>query len=409
MLEPLRHRCLLTLLGLAGCGGPSAPEAAPEADVRSVQTTTVRREAWPSTLRVSGELVAFDEATLATKVAGRLAALYVDLGSPLIAGECIGQMDAVDLELRLAQAEAAVEVARAELSSSRTNPDDAETVDPSRAAIVREARAALDSALADEERQIRLQEEGVTTTAALDAARTKARAAEGRLASALEEIETRRALLRQRLAELEIARSAVADARLVAPFDGAVSRRLASPGDYLDRGDPLLRVVRFDPLRLRLDVPERRAAAVHAGLGVRVELDGGSASREAHITHVSPDLDPLNRTLRVEAHLPNADGALRAGSFAQAEIVIDPEASALVVPQSALVRFAGLHKVFVVDPPGADGVRRARELAVRIGRADELRVEILAGVDEGSEVVLDPRGLRNGDRIESGATPEPGR
>jgi len=408
MLVVLRNLGLLISLGLLGCGGPAAPGPEPERAVRAVETTRVRREAWPTTLRVSGELVAFDEATLATKVAGRLAALYVDLGSPLVAGECTGQMDSVDLELRLAQAEAAVEVARAELSSSRTNPDDAETVDPSRAAIVREARAELDSALADEERLVRLREEGVATAAALDEARTRARAAEGRLASALEEIETRRALLRQRLAELDIARAAVADARLIAPFDGAVSRRLASPGDYLDRGDPVLRVVRFDPIRLRLEVPERSAAAVRAGLALRVELAGGE-EREAHLTHVSPDLDPQNRTLRVEAHLPNADGALRAGSFARAEIVLDPEADALVVPQSALVRFAGLHKLFVVDPPGPGGERRAREQAVRIGRADEARVEILDGVEEGALVVLEPRGLRNGDRIESGASPEPGR
>jgi RND family efflux transporter MFP subunit len=377
---------------------PVQPPAAEDGAPVDVTLAAAVEEPWERTLRVTGELVALEDSTLAAKVPGRLESLAVDLGSVVRRGELLAQVERRDYELRVASAEAAHAAARALLGST----DDGKTTDavdgapaivPEETALVREARAALDQARLERDRAHELLESGIAARASFDEADARVREAEGRWEQALEEIGNRRATLAQREAELELARALLADTAIRAPFDGAVAERLADPGDYLDVGASVVRLVRLDPVRVRLDVPERAASEVRAGALVRVEVEGAPAPLAGPLVRLSPEIGASDRLLRVEAELANPDGALRPGSFARGEIVIDPEARALVVPADALVRFAGIDKVLRVE----DG--RAVETRVVVGRVAPERIEILGGLAAGAQVVRAPGGLEGGARV----------
>lgn len=370
----------------AGAGAPETGGPVPR-EAQGVRTASVLEETWEQTLHLTGELAAYEVATLSAKVPGRLEALEVDLGQRVQRGQATAAIDTRDYELRKEQAEAAVEAARARLGSALGADG---TVRPEEAAIVREARSALDDAEREAQRISTLLESGVSAQSTYDSAVAQRDQADSRLQAAMEEIENRGATLTERLAGLALAEQQLSDARLVAPFDGAVAERLAGTGDYLQVGDPVLRLVRFDPLRLRLEVPERSAAALKLDQTVRALLEGGKATPVGRITRISPEISARSRTLLIEVELANPEGNLRPGSFARATIVLDDEARALVVPAAALVRFAGIDKVFVVD--GSKAVERR----IEVGREEGARVEVLEGLVAGEVVVLAPGGLQDG-------------
>jgi RND family efflux transporter MFP subunit len=359
--------------------------------VREVRTARAALAGWERSVRVSGELVAFEQATLSAKVPGRLAPITFDLGTRVARGDVLARVDPRDYELRVEQALAALQSARARLGLSADGEDDAVT--PEDAAIVRGARAQLSDATRERDRARDLLKGGVGAQATVDAAETRVLAAESALQDALEEVQNRRATLAQRRADIALARQQLEDAQVRAPFDGVVAARLAGAGDYLTAGAPIARVLRFDPLRLRLDVPEREAAGIQAGQSVRVLLEGAAEPVTGKLVRTAPELGARNRTLRVEAELANPDGALRPGSFARAEIVVDAEAQTLTVPAGALVRFAGIDKVIVVE--GGKAVERR----VTVGRTDGARVEVLDGLAAGDEVVLAPGNLPGGSAV----------
>jgi RND family efflux transporter MFP subunit len=147
------------------------------------------------------------------------------------------------------------------------------------------------------------------------------------------------------------------------------------------------------PLRLRLAVPEREAGGVRVGQPVRLRPEGGDAVAEGRVVRQSPAVDERTRTVLIEAEVPNADGAMRPGAFATADIVIDPEQPAVLVPADAVVTFAGVTKVLGV----AEG--RVVEKRVRLGRRAGDRVEVLEGVAAGDAVIAEPGNLTAGQAV----------
>jgi multidrug efflux pump subunit AcrA (membrane-fusion protein) len=377
---------------LAGCNRTAAtPAPRAESPARDVEVALVVDVAWPRTLRLPGDLRADEESTLATKVEGRVAQVRVDLGSRVAHGDVVVELEAHDLELRVAQSEAALEAARARLGLDTAGEDDAIAVDA--VPMVRSAQSELDDARRDHERQASLSGDGIASRSVLDRAIARVEAAESALAEARDEVANRRALIRQRRAELALAQQLLRDATIRAPFDGVVAQRLVDRGEFIDPGDPVARLVRLDPVRLHLDVPAVAAARTALGQALRFAPTAGAPLIDATITRIAPELDARNRTLAVEADLPNADGALRPGAFVDVELMIDPDARALAVPLAALSRFAGVDRVVVAK----EG--RAVEKLVTVGRIDGERVELLQGVAAGEAVVLAPGALRHGDAL----------
>ena len=137
----------------------------------------------------------------------------------------------------------------------------------------------------------------------------------------------------------------------------------------------------------------RDALQVRIGQSVQLAVDGTPGNFTGRVTRLSPTITERTRVLQMEADIPNANGALRAGSFARATVVTDTTTASLTVPAEALVTFAGIEKVLTIK----DG--KALEVVVQTGRHTDELIEVKSGLEVGSEVVLDPGNLQTGDSV----------
>lgn len=395
---PARVLVVGALAVLPGCGSessskatasPQRPADAPQP--RAVRLVPAAETRVARTIVVTGTVAADDQAVLSLKVAGRLSEITVDLGSRVRMGDIVARLDPTDFQLRLDQAEAALQQARVRLGLTPTGTDD--RVDPEGTAVVRQARAVLDEARLTRERMAQLWERELIARAQLDTAVANLQVAEGRYQDALDEVRTRQALLLQRRSEVELARQQLADTVLRAPSDGMVRERRAAVGEYLAAGAPVATLVRVHPLRLVLPVPEREAAGVRLGQAVRVTVEGDAAVHAGRIVRLSPSIQEQSRSLTVEAEVPNERAAIRPGAFARAEIVAEADRTAIVVPASAIVTFAGIEKVLSVK----DG--KAVERRIVTGRRLGDRVEVTSGLRAGEPVVVEPGNLVHGQPV----------
>jgi RND family efflux transporter MFP subunit len=265
-------------------------------------------------------------------------------------------------------------------------------VDLEQTSLVKQARATLEEASANLERARRLVEQRLIARAEFDTAHATYVRAESALENAREEINHRLATLAQRRSELELAKQELADTTLKAPISGTVQVRHVSVGEYVGVGSPIAMLVRIDPLRLRTEIPEREAGQVQAGQLVRVAVDGFAGRVEGRVVRLAPGLAEQSRTLVVEAEIKNP-GLLRPGSFVRAEIVHDGSRLALGVPPDAIVVFAGVEMVFVVE----EG--RAVERRVVTGQRSADFVEVLSGLSASDHVVAEPGNLQQGEAV----------
>jgi RND family efflux transporter MFP subunit len=387
---------LVVLLVAAGCksgyqGSARETKTADNKSARQVKTARVEETPFGETVTANGTLAAYDQSTAGVKVAGRLRAISVDLGSVVRRGQMIAQLESEDYKLRVQQAEAALGQARARLGLSPDGTDDKVNVEQT--GTVRQAKAVLDEARVSRDRSAKLVEQGVVARSDFDTADAAYKVALSRYQDALEEIRNRQALLAQRRSELSLARQQLADTGVYAPLDGIVQQKRASVGEYLAAGAPVVDIVRMNPLRLQAEVPERDAGTVHFGQNVRVTVEGDPNVYVGQIKRLSPVITAQNRMLMVEADVQN-DGRLRPGSFAKAEIVTDDAKMAVTVPNSSIVTFAGIEKVIVVQ----NG--KALEKPVTTGRRNGDWTEIVAGVNVGDQVIVDPGNLQSGMAVE---------
>lgn len=395
---PRMHRCArwpvaVFLLGsLAGCGGPDASAPRREAPrpprtVRLATATTVER---PRAVQVSGTLQAQDELVLGFQVPGRMAQLDVDFGDVVAPQQLLAALERTDFELDVARAEAAWAQARAQLGREGAGGEADTAVDVDRIASVREAQAVLDEAALQRGRAQELVAQQLKSPAELDAANATWEVARSRLQRARDQVRIWQAELDVRRQELEVAKKRLDDTAIRAPWAGRVAARHAAAGQYLAVGAPVLTLLRTDPLRLRLEVPELAATNVRPGQQVEFTVDGADGAFTGKVTRLGSAIDRSNRTLTVEAEVDNREGRLRAGGFCRASIVVALADQVVVVPQAAIASFAGVDRVFTV----ADG--KAVEHLITAGRTFGDHVEIVDGLAAGAEVVLDPRDMVQG-------------
>jgi RND family efflux transporter MFP subunit len=357
---------------------------------RQVKTALVAETPFGESVTANGTLAAYDQTTVSVKVPGRLRSISVDLGSVVRRGQVIGQLEQTDYRLRVQQAEAALAQARARLGLSPDGQDD--RVNLEETGTVRQARAVMEEARLNRERAARLVEQGVVAKSDFDSADASYKVAQSRYQDAIEEIRNRQALLAQRRSELSLARQQLSDTSVYSPLDGVVQEKRASLGEYLASGAPVVNIVRIDPLRLRAEVPERDAGNVRSGQNVRVTVEGDTNVYVGQITRLSPVIAEQNRMLLVEADVRN-NGSLRPGTFARAEIVTNDARMAVTVPNNAIVTFAGIEKVITVQ----NG--KAVEKPITTGKRNGDWTEVVAGVNVGEKVVVDPGNLQSGQDV----------
>lgn len=388
---------------LAGCrtssaesssprGGGNAPGAPPAP--KAVKLAPAVERSLPRTVTASGTLAADEQAVLSFKVPGRLATLAVDLGSNVRKGQAIAQLETQDYKARVAQAEAALQQARARLGLAPQGPkSDEDRLNIEQTSLAREARAVLEEARLSRERTARLVREGVQPQADLDRVESAFKVAESRYQDAVEEMRNRQSVLSQRRVELNIANQQLAETTLYAPYDGAVRERRANLGEYLTAGAPVVTVVQVHPLRLRVEIPEREARGIRPGLGVSVAVEGDAQTYPGRVARLSPAFQEQSRTLVIEAEVENRHGRLRPGSFAKADLQTSASDTAITVPASALIVFAGIQKVYTVK----DG--KAIERTVVTGQRTPEWVEITEGLQADEQVIVSPGNIVSGQPV----------
>ena len=379
---PALFVCLLVLL--AGCTGPYSdqkvsakePQPALKVQIERIAVTSI-----PEIVTANGGLFAEDQATVTLKVPGRVAKLFVDLGTVVEAGQVIAELDPADQALAVKQFEAAVEQTRARLGIADKQGDD---VKPQDTAMVREADAQLREARFIFDTTSRLQKDGVVSKIDLEKAQVRRQGSEAHYQAVVEQVMQLRAQLVEKQAQLSMARQTLADLTVRAPFTGAVTKRMTSLGEYLPANAPVATVVRQNPVRVRVEVPERLAPKIRAGQRIDVSLSGGLILRSGRVVRLSPAIEAQNRSLLIEGELPNADGALRPGTFVEATIIVNPNAQGIAAPSGAMITFAGTERMFVVK----DG-KLAERLIRTARRLPGERVEVTEGLQAGDLLVTD--------------------
>lgn len=368
-----------------GCHRAAIPQAASEAEAAqpapTVRCTKAAITAWPRTVRVQGSLWGDEHSVIGAKVAGRVKEVSVDLGDAVAQDEVLAALDAEEFDLAVRQAEAQLEQIRAKLGLKPDEEDKA--LDPRKVPAVLQEEAQWNDAKSKLERAESLSSRSVISEEELQERRAAAEVAAARYRAALNTVDEDLALMAVRRAELGMARQKLANSVIRAPFAGTIEQRHVAPGVYLNVGQPVVTLVRIDPLRFRAGVPELKATDVAVGQEVRLSVAGETEPLVAHVSRISPSLDTSSRSLTVEADIPGPGAGLRTGLFVEAEIVVDPQATTLVVPVSAVSEFAGVEKVWLVR----DG--KAAEQPVQTGLRRDGLVEIRDGLAEGDVIIVD--------------------
>lgn len=381
----------LLLMGCFGCiqqgsEGPNPTAAVVERGPVRADVLQVAPIRWPLVVRSQGTLATDEITVVGTKVAGRVDLVEVDLGDEVTPKTVLMSLDRRELELEAKQAEAALLQARAAVGLLPDAP--LEELDPVNSPPVREAQAVLDEARLKRERVERLRLQRAVTEAEWEGVAALEKVAEAQLASALNAVNEKIALIRVRSAELAMSRQRLAEAVITAPFCGVVQQRHVAPGTYVQVGQAIVTLVRTNPLRFRGTLPERYARRLTIGMPVQVLIDSIGEPLRSKVNRISPSLDPASRALTFEADLDNSDGRLRAGLFAEARVELDEHRQALVVPEGAINEFAGMEKVWRV----AGG--QCSEHPVATGERRNGKVEILEGLTAGETILLEARAGR---------------
>ena len=341
-IRPIRYGLLLVAaLLLTGCAeeGEQADQQAAQRATR-VTVAEARAQTVELTDRSVGQIRSKAAPMLTAEVGGRLTEVRVDTG---------------------------VEVAQGDLLAA---------IDPQYYSIARDSAAAevqrLNALIDNQQRQVRrfreLVKENFVTTSALEEA-------EAQLEALREQLSAARAGLEQ--AELDLSY-----AQVRAPVDGIIDERLVSAGDYVQRGQPLFRLVGNDLLSIALPFPETVASKLRPGLPVRLStpLTPGQPV-VGKIKEIRPAVLTGSRSLEAIVELPNP-GGWRAGASVVGEVVIEQRDSVLVPENSAVRRPAGIVVYEIID-----GVAHARQ--VSIGTRKQGQVEILDGLAADAVVAVD--------------------
>jgi RND family efflux transporter MFP subunit len=337
---------------------------------------------------VVGTLKADQQVVVSSELKGTIAELPVDLGSTVRQGQVLARLSSREFQLRVDQAEAALQQARARLGLR----GDSKQLSPEQNSEVRQAKAALDEARLRYDRAATLIKNGDIPQERYDQAEIGFRSAEARYQAAQDNFYNQIAVIEQRVAELQLAQKELNDATIRCPLDGTVSVRHVTRGEYIKAETPIVTIVKSNPLRLQAVVPEVAVSSIRVNIPVTLSIDAyPGRTFKGSISRVSPSLDEKARTLTVEATVDNADGALKPGLFAKVQVLVNRQSPAVMVPAESLLTFAGLTKLFVVEND------HVVERVVKTGLKDGDYIEILEGARVGERVAVENLGrLSNG-------------
>ena len=385
---------------LAGCGKKELPPkggagsgtgAGKPAEEISIAVAPALRTAIPRKIEFVGSLAGVEQVTLSSEIEGTVEMVRSDLGDPVRKGQALVSLVQDEFLQRKEQARAELDQVSARLGI----PPGSEGADIEKTSLVRKALAEFDNARKDLERRKDLAGKNLIAMKDVDDAEARFLVAEANVRGSREEANNLLATLRGKRASLSIAEKKLRDTRVKSPIDGFIESRMVSTGEYVKVGTPLFRIVDDRTIRLLGEVPEFYAASLRIGLPVELSVDGrpGKTYRGT-LKRISPASNAANRAIQVEGNFPNANRELKSGFFGKAAILLRVDPDGVSVPKQAVVTFAGVEKVFVIDN------NAARERRVKLGQDLGDRIEILAGIAAGDRVAVSRTGkLVEGSRV----------
>ncbi len=358
--------------------------------VETVAAEVVQRS---HTLRLTGTLVADEKSSVASNTSGIAAEVRVDRGSVVRKGDVLVQIDPTDAKNKLAEGQALIDELKARLgieeSLGKFVPED----EPE----VRLAKASADLAAANLRRAKDTYAKKVISTEAFDQVQTEFELASQRYRQSVFQIRQVYQLWRTAQIKLAILEKAVADTAIRAPFDGWVAEKLVAVGEQISSGMQATKVVtlvRIDPLRLSLTVPQQSIGSIQPGQKVRFQVNAHpDRTFEGTVRYIGPVVADDTRSMIVEAVVANPDGALCPGLFATAELQLKEKGAEVFVPLSAVQKIGEVARVYVVR----NGM--ACEQVVALGEAEQQRVAIKSGLTGKERLVARPELIHDGDAV----------
>ncbi len=376
------------LLLATSCGGSKAnvrkDETSTQPAVVDVTTAPAILRELPRFFEATGSLSGDEQTDIAPSVAGKVVFIGAEMGTYVKRGQTIVRLDDVDSKLRVQQAQAQLEQTKAALrqAEEKVGVRPGQAFDMNRVPEVSNARVALELAEKNLRRAEKLIESGDISRSVYDQQKAQRDQLKEQFESALSlarqnyaAVNTARANVANAESQLSLARRTLSYADVYSPIDGFVSERSADLGEYVSPTTKVATVVRINPLRVRIDIPEQAIPEVRVGQSVSVTTSAWpDKSFSGRIARISPNVTPTSRTLTVEAEIENGSGTLKPGQFATVRILQARAEPALLVPARAVRTESGVSRIFVIK----DG--HARERVVQLGQADGDLVEIKGGV-----------------------------
>jgi RND family efflux transporter MFP subunit len=341
---------------IAGCHGGESASTTGTVQTMQARVVESREQQVPVNLQSPGTVHARETAVVSARVMGRIERVLVREGDNVRAGQTLVVLDDAALRAQVEQAQAGVKAAQSAQVAAQTN-------------------AALASSTLGRYKQLESQKS--VSAQEMDEVSRRSEAAAANLEAVHAQTDAARA-------QESGARTMMSYTRLVAPFAGVITARMADPGTMAAPGVPLLQVDQAGTLQLYATVDESAIGAVHKGIKVQVAIDGGSStSLSGTVAEIVPTADPSSHSFLVKIDLPSSIQT-RAGMYGTAEFA-NGVRQAILIPRSAVVLRGSLSCVYVLD---GRGIAQLRYLT--LGAAQGNLVEVLSGVSAGERLVDAP-------------------
>jgi RND family efflux transporter MFP subunit len=346
------------LLLLTGCGSDAStakPTEEPAVILLPEDLAEVRKQPISTGPRISGTLAAAETAALRAESAGSVVDVQAEIGDHVKKGAVLAKIES--------------QVASSAYLSTQS-------------AVVSATQDAV-NARREVERVKRLAEAGALSAHDVEAAEAGLAAAEARLAGA-------------KAQEAQMGEQ-VGNTTVRSPIDGIVSERAVGLGDIVAPGAPLFTVIEPSSLRLEGAVPAASATSLQIGTPVKFEVQGFEGKPfEGKIERISPAVDPMTRQIPILVGIPNPEGRLLAGLFAEGRVAAETH-EALVVPAGA-VDFTGLRPSVLRLK---DGAIELVPIDIGIHDSEDELVEVMSGLEQGDKLVMQGKGdVKAGARVE---------
>lgn len=353
--------------------------------VPAVNVVPVRRSSARSELILPGNIQAVTEAPLLARASGYVRSRYADIGDRVKAGQLLAEIEAPELDQQVKQAQASLDQASSSLEEAAANLQQGKANEQ-----IAQTTARRWSSLVS--RGVVSRQENDTYQAQYEAQAANVHALEKAIAAGKNSVAAAAANL-ARLQEMQGYK------KVVAPFAGVITLRNVDVGTLITEGSTLLfRIAQTERLRTYVNVPQADAGSVHVGQPAMLTVaDRPQQKYAGTVTRTANSLDPSTRTLLTEVQVPNGDGALMPGMYADVDLATPRQDPPLLIPGDTLVVRSDGPQVALVMPDKTVHFQR-----IQLGRDYGDKVEVLQGLEAGQDVIVNP-----GDAIRENAKVNP--